>query len=295
VILKILHRVFAPLAIAFLAWFAWESRAELVEVVSNASLFCLSLAILLWCLTHLLAPVAAVLIFNARGASIDYRTAARVHYDNLPARYVPGGIWHTVGRVAAFRGLGLDAKVLSTFVVMENALAVATAFTIGGSTIYAIRGSDAWGQIGALCALAGVTLLLALPLLLKVRLLKVHAEFPTRIYVLVVALVGVYWVLAAAAFVAYVSAYSSLAQQSSILETGAAYLLSWGIGFLAVFAPQGIGIFEVVASDLLRGNESFTGIAALLAGFRLAILIADTLVWACGRLLFGQNSNGDSK
>jgi hypothetical protein len=294
VILRFLQRVFAPLAIAFLAWFAWKSRAELVELVSNASPFCLSLAVLLWCLTHLLAPIAAMLIFNARGASFDYRTAARIHYDNLPARYVPGGIWHTVGRVAAFRGLGLDAKILSTFVVMENAVAVATAFMIGGSTIYAIRGSDAWGQIGALCALAGGTLLLALPFLLRGKFLTEDVEFPVRTYLLVVALVGVYWILAAAAFVAYVSAYSSLALQSSILETGAAYLLSWGIGFLAVFAPQGIGIFEVVASDLLRGGGSFTGIAALLAGFRLAILIADALVWACGRLLLGQSSNGDS-
>lgn len=294
-ILKTLQRVFAPVAIAFLAWFAWESRAELLELVRNASPFCLGLAVLLWCLTHLLAPVAAMLIFNARGASIDYRTAARIHYDNLPARYVPGGIWHTVGRVAAFRGLGIDAKVLSTFVVMENALAVATAFIIGGSTIFAIRGTDAWGQIGVLCAVAGCALLLALPYLLRVRFLKGDVEFPVRAYVLLIALACAYWILAATAFVAYVSAYSSLALQSSMLETGAAYLLSWGIGFLAVFAPQGIGIFELVASDLLRGGASFTGIAALLAGFRLAILVADALVWACRRLLLRQAANGDKR
>ena len=293
-ILKILQRVFAPVAIAFLAWFAWESRAELVELVRNASPFCLGLAVLLWCLTHLLAPVAALLIFNAKGASIDYRTAARIHYDNLPARYVPGGIWHTVGRVAAFRGLGIDAKVLSTFVIMENALAVATAFLIGGSSIFAIRGADAWGQIGALCALAGGALLLALPYLLRARFLRGELEFPMRTYLLVIALASTYWILAASAFVAYVSAYSSLTLQSSMLETGAAYLLSWGIGFLAVFAPQGIGIFEVVASDLLRAGGSFAGIAALLAGFRLAILVADALVWSCGRLLLGQTANGYS-
>ena len=292
--LKILQRVFAPIAIAFLAWFAWESRSELVELVRNASPFRLGLSVLLWCLTHVLAPVAAMLIFNARGASIDYRSAAKIHYDNLPARYVPGGIWHTVGRVAAFRGLGIDAKTLSTFVVMENALAVATAFMIGGSTIFAIRGSDAWGQIGALCALAGSILLLALPFLLRVRFLKGGAELPVRTYVLVIGLVSAYWILAAAAFVAYAAAYSSLALQASMMETGAAYLLSWGIGFLAVFAPQGIGIFEVVASDLLRGSGSFTGIAALLAGFRVAVLVADALVWACGRVLLSRTGNGDS-
>jgi hypothetical protein len=293
--LRYLQRIFAPIAIAFLAWFAWESRYELTELVRNARPIHLGLAVALWCLTNLLAPIASMLIFNAKGASVSYPTAARIHYENLPARYVPGGIWHTVGRIAAFRGMGIDAKILSTFVVMENALAVATAFLIGGSTIFAIRGPDTWGQIGALCAVGGVALLIALPYMLRARFLKGDVEFPSRAYLAVTALAGMYWLVAATAFVSYVHAYSSLALQSSLIETGAVYLLSWGIGFLAVFAPQGIGIFEVVAADLLRGSGSLTSIAALLAGFRLVILVADAMLWALGRILWRPPAPGESR
>jgi hypothetical protein len=293
--LRNLQRIFAPIAIAFLAWFAWESRTDLTELVRNARPLYLGMAVVLWCLTHVLAPIATMLIFNSRGASVNYRTAARIHYKNLPARYVPGGIWHTVGRIAAFRDLGIDAKALSTFVVMENALAVATAFIIGGSVMFAVRGPEPWGQIGALGAVAGVALLVALPHLLRARYLKGDVEFPARAYLTLIALASVYWIVAATAFIAYVSAYSSLVLQSSSLETGAAYLLSWGIGFLAVFAPQGIGIFEVVAADVLRSGASLASIAALLAGFRLVVLVSDALVWGFGRLLWSPAAPGDAR
>ena len=291
---RYLQRIFAPIAIAFLVWFAWESRAELAALVRGAMLMYLGIAIALWCITHALAPFASMLIFNAKGRSVGYRTAARIHLANLPARYVPGGIWHTVGRVAAFGNLGIDAKDLSTFVVMENALAVATALILGGSTIFAIRGLDAWGQIAALGALGGLVIVIALPYLLKTKPLKGDVEISIGTYVTVIAFACIYWIVAAAAFVMYVFAYSPLAIQLSPLESGAAYLFSWSVGFLAVFAPQGIGVFEVVAAELMRGTGSLTSVAPLLAGFRLIILAADALAWGTGRLLWAPFSDDRS-
>jgi hypothetical protein len=64
-------------------------------------------------------------------------------------------------------------------------------------------------------------------------------------------------------------------------------LFSWGIGFISIFAPQGIGVFEVVAADLLRGVEPLMGIAAVIAGFRLIILTADAVAWLTLQLLSG--------
>jgi len=57
-----------------------------------------------------------------------------------------------------------------------------------------------------------------------------------------------------------------------------------------VFAPQGIGVFEVVAGELLRGSIALGGVAALLAGFRVVIFTADLFAWLLGRLLV---SRGD--
>jgi hypothetical protein len=57
------------------------------------------------------------------------------------------------------------------------------------------------------------------------------------------------------------------------------YLFSWGVGFLAIFAPQGIGVFEFVASELMASPVGFMGLAALIAGFRIVVLVADIAVW----------------
>ena len=287
-ILKHLQRAFALVAIAFLAWFAWRSRSELAALAEGAMPSYLVIAIALWCLAHLLSPLAAMLIFNGGGHRVDYRTAARIHAGNLPARYVPGGIWHTVGRLAAYRKLGFDTADLSTFVVLENALAVATAFVIGGLTLTVSRGLDTWGSITAFGAVAGIIILLALPYVLRSGLLKRRVELPLHRYFGLIAFSMAYWCVAAAAFVAYVFAYSHLSAQSSPLEAGAAYLFSWGVGYLAVFAPQGIGVFEIVASELLRDTGSLMSVAALLAGFRLVILLADALSWLVGQLAFGR-------
>ena len=54
-------------------------------------------------------------------------------------------------------------------------------------------------------------------------------------------------------------------------------MLAWVTGFVSIFAPQGIGVFESVAGVFLQGALTFAGAAVLAAGFRVAILGADML------------------
>ena len=103
-ILRIAKRIFLPIALAFLAYFAWQSRELLVELIRSAQLLKLAVAVLVWMLMYATAPLLSMLVFRAREVPLSYKTAARIHITNLPARYLPGGIWHTVGRIAGFRG-----------------------------------------------------------------------------------------------------------------------------------------------------------------------------------------------
>ena len=83
----------------------------------------------------------------------------------------------------------------------------------------------------------------------------------------------------------YLCAFPGLALQAAPLETAGAYLFSWGVGFISIFAPRGIGVFEVVAAELMRGDSAFMSVAALLAGFRFIILAADATVWVALHVL----------
>jgi len=238
------------------------------------------MAVLVWMLMHASAPLFSMLVFRARNVPLSYGAAARVHIANLPARYVPGGIWHTVGRIAGFRDLYIGKRDISIFVFLENLLAVCVAFVIGGSLLAVDRGLDGWGQIAALSAVGGAVFLLASPFILSLRIIQGGDRFPTGSFVAVTIITVISWCIAATAFLIYLSAFPGLAIQAAPLETAGAYLFSWGVGFISIFAPQGIGVFEVVAADLMRNDSAFMSVAALLAGFRLIVLAADAVVFA---------------
>jgi glycosyltransferase 2 family protein len=145
------------------------------------------------------------------------------------------------------------------------------------------------GVVAPLVAIPLVSLLLTwLPILLGAALLL----FPVALrllsrrkwsltsgaYLLGALLQGVYWCVIGLAFTAYISAFDGLALAVSTLETAAIYLFSWCLGYLALFAPQGIGVAEFISGNLLRAGGA-AELVAFLVGFRLLVLVADLLSW----------------
>ncbi len=287
-VLRIAKLLFTPAAIAFLVYFAWESRESLRGVLASANLRRLLIAALLWSLMPLLAPLFAQLVFRALGHRFSWRQLAAIHIGQLPARYIPGGIWHTVGRAGAFFGLGAAKRDIAVFVLLENALAISLAFVLGGPLVAFYRGLADWGLVAALASIGGILALGTLPWLLNHNLAKSLGGFSIRAYSICVGTVAVSWCIGATAFVVFVSAFPDFEAHVSALEAGATYLFAWGMGFIAFFAPQGIGVFEVVAGSMIKGTGPITSTAALLSGFRLVILLSDALVWGgyqAGRIL----------
>ena len=276
---RVLKLLFTPLAFAFLLWFAWQSRAELAELIGNASLVHLGLAAIVWALLHALSPVLAVVIFAACGSQVSWRQAFATHAARLPARYLPGGVWHTVGRVMDYREQGVATRHLSTFVLLENGLAAAVTLAIGGAIVFSMRGADTVGVIAAAAGLAGIVALPLMTYAINTRVLQRPDRMSTAAMLKSVAVSGAFWLGATVAFLLYLNAFPASTGDYSLFEMAGIYLFSWGVGFVAIFAPQGIGVFEVVASELMDGPIGLMGLAALIAGFRVVVLVADVAVW----------------
>jgi hypothetical protein len=277
--------MFTPVAFAFLAFFAWQGRDVLVTVVGQASLPLLGSAAIVWALLHLLSPVLAVLVLGACGADVTWRQAFSTHAARLPARYAPGGIWHTVGRVMDYHQRGVKPRHLAAFVLLENGLAAAVTIAVGGAVVFATRGPDTLGVIAALSSLASVVALPIIWIVLNARILRRPDYLSLSAYASAMGIVAVFWVGAAISFLLYLNAFPSSTGGYSQVEMGGIYLFSWGIGFLSIFAPQGLGVFEVVASELLTGNIGFMELAALIGGFRVVVLVADLAVWCAYQAL----------
>ena len=109
---------------------------------------------------------------------------------------------------------------------------------------------------------------------------------PSTAYLKALGVTAVFWLVATAAFVCYLNAFPLPGDKVvDTLTMAGVYLFSWGVGFLAVFAPQGIGVFEAVASDLFASPIGFMGFAALIAGFRVVVMVADFATWGIYRLI----------
>lgn len=274
------RRLFLPLALLFLALAAYAARDVVASTIVHARPGPLILTVLAWSLLSLLVPVTSWLVLTGLGAGIGYRTVLRIHVSRLPARYLPGGIWQTVSRVADLHAMGVTKAQLSVLVAMENLAPLATALVLGGVCAGLSIGSPI--PVPAIVAV-GVLLGIALPLALR-RFIR-QAMLQTRHYLLALASMVVFWTVATAAFIAYWSAFPSMPRGAGIAELAASYLLAWSAGFVAFFAPQGIGVFEAVAGMMIGGAVPLAGLAVMVAGFRAATLAGDGLAYLVGVIL----------
>ena len=276
--------VFTPIAFLFIGWFAWQSKEMLPEVFSKTHWFFLVSAGTAWALSHFLSPLFYVQVFRSCGYNLGYRSALTIHTRYLPAKYLPGGVWHTVGRVAEFRSLGIEAKSIAVFVFLENLLAVAITFFIGAFILCVQKGWMFWGG-GMLLVfvLAGGTTLAGF-FIVNTRLLKGEEGFSIARYFSIMGTVTIFWFFTATAFVLYIAAISVGLTISPAVETAGIYLFSWGVGYVSLFAPQGVGVFETVASMLLDSKSSMTALVVVVAGFRVVVLVADMAVYSVVKL-----------
>lgn len=280
---QVLKRVFAWVALLAMALAVWQSWGFLATTMPRVAVGNVVAAVLLWSATHLVAPRCAMLVLG-RSRSINYSSALEIHALRLPAKYLPGGIWHTLARVTDFGVLGHARQSLVEFVLLENM--VAAAFTLGlGAALLVMSGHTRWCGLMEVVAVLGFVSLALTPWLVK---LLTHAErqFPLDRYLKLLAMTALFWASASAAFVVFLFGFGGAVMQANLTSVLGAYLFSWGAGFVAFFAPQGVGVFEFVAGTLLDGRISLTEAVALIACFRIVVLAGDLSAWAVAMLVF---------
>lgn len=106
--------IFTPVALLCIAYIVWLSRFDIASLweASDGSLLVMACVVL--AVAHFLLPVASREIFHLTGVNVDYRVLLRIHICRLPARYLPRGIWRTVGRAAERGKLGKNRHTEST-------------------------------------------------------------------------------------------------------------------------------------------------------------------------------------
>lgn len=273
-------RVFTLLAVSFLAHALWSTRDDLLRLFSEVNPVLMALAVVLWMLSHTVSPLFSSSVLTALGSRLGYCRALELHVQYLPAKYLPGGIWHTIARVGVLHTQGISKRNLTALVFLENLMAPGVTLLVGGGLLYMFQPSGGTArQVAGLMAVLSLCGLVVGFSVLNQLILAKQMKVKARQYVSATAIVLTLWGVATASFLVFNEAFPHEYSSGSHLELAGIYLFSWGVGFLSIFAPQGIGVFEVVAANLIPPGHSFHAALIMFAMFRLVTFLGDMGAW----------------
>lgn len=284
-LLRILYLMVAGAAFAWLLATRWNDVSAVIRGARPAWLaaaLVASFGLLGW------GAWIWVRVLAALGTDVAFGTVAHATARSVLARYIPGSVWFALGRLTLLRRAGVPAPPLALTATVDMAMSVGV--TIGvGALVLGVRDSLPGGAVWAIGAAFVIIVVAAPPIggrALAVIAARRNAQMDRlswRSYLNVLGAVALFWAWSAATFSLYVRAFPA-ADGFDLPSIVGGFLFSWGVGFLAFVAPQGIGVFEVTLASVLA-DDAIATTALLIGGYRVVILIRDAVATAAAEVI----------
>ncbi|OGC93795.1 MAG: hypothetical protein A2142_07155 [candidate division Zixibacteria bacterium RBG_16_48_11] len=212
------------------------------------------------------------LVLAEIGERVSYLQALKILGKSQLGKYLPGGIWMTASRLylAEQEGLSKSRVLLASVVEQEYVFVTALVLSIlflgfhGSLLELNLSGLNLLFLLLALLFLNPLSLTYLLKLGMRLfRLEYQNWRFGLRLYLILVLGYGICWILQGLGFFLLAKSFYDL--DLGWLKTFIGiYLSSWVIGFVAIFAPGGLGIREGSLALFLQGSFP-TGLAVSLS------------------------------
>ena len=169
------------------------------------------------------------------------------------AKYLPGGIWHFVGRFSTYRLNNLTNKQSTKAMIVENVWLISSAVAVG-SAFYCLFQFESVSKLLNIpyreyssylsAALIAAVWILGLTLFNRFFCTQnLNHGLLTGKLILICVLA---WILIGLSFIMLFNNLSFNLIGTSV----GGYALSWAVGYVAVFAPGGIGVRETVLAAI---------------------------------------------
>lgn len=232
-------------------------------------------ALILHLFTLLLFSAVWILIIKAFGHKVSMKHAFKIAYITNLARYIPGKIWSVFGMAYYAKKLGIDEQESVSSWVIAMLFTIPSAFMAGlvcllfdmsGSFEKVSSSLDLSIYISASIFFIISILLIFIPqkiFFLANRILKKLNRKEIIFKVSIGQAFSIYiayffcWLVYGFAF--WVFTASVTGSDLPILPAMASFILAYQIGYLAIFAPGGIGVRELIITMILT---PFIGAAA---------------------------------
>jgi hypothetical protein len=183
-------------------------------------------------------------------------------------KYLPGGIWHFVGRTGYYRADGLSITQATRAIFTEH-LWLAVSSALGGSILLLNYRPNTFHVLGAITLLS----LWVLFIILTLRRTTLTTKVTTILYLLLLQVA--IWLSLGMSYVVLLP----LRSLDELALTVGAFAISWLFGFVVILAPGGIGIREAALTTLM--------LPLFAAQTTLILASVHRLLWVGVELLLG--------
>jgi uncharacterized membrane protein YbhN (UPF0104 family) len=190
--------------------------------------------------------------------TLPYRKALYIMSTSQIAKYLPGGIWYTLGRVYLGKTAKIREEIGLLSVIFETFLLMLTDLVIFLVAINFLGSKTVLSPMLSVIFIVIILVLLYPPLLnallnIALKLLRRPRVTLKVKYINILKLSAYFfavWICQIAGFYALINSIYPLTP-AQIPSITAAYTLSWITGFIVLFAPGGLGVREGMMSILL--------------------------------------------
>ena len=277
----IIQNLYLLAIVALLSYWLYSNRVVLFDIYLSADAVYVLLSGTVWALAHFLSVLIVVSSFKFYLGGVSFLKIIGIHFSRLPHKYLPGGVWNTVARAADYSKLNFSAKDLAKYFIAENLLVIGVTFLLSGAVLAILYNEAIWRFVFSLAGSLGLILLVFAGLNSRLRVAKAR---PVKLLLPLIYLV-LYWSLLSVSFLLFIKAFPSLELGVSDIKIMATFVFSWAVGFLAIFAPQGIGVSEYVTSQTLGGSLKFDQMVTFLVGFRIVCFLVDNISFSVFKLI----------
>ena len=263
----------------------WQSlRAQPLEWRLSARWIAASIVVVFASYAVLIEAWRRVVL--SMGERLAFLTAARIWFLASLGKYIPGKVWAVAGAAVLAQRAGIDPVAAVSGMMVLQALALAS-----GTAVVAVTAREAFQVVGQgavpiatlvlIASLAGTAMLGSQPLLDRLQRLlpsswpRLRAVPPGKL---------------AVAFLANVIAWTGYGLALLLLSRGllpevelsltravGVFTCSYLVGFVALFAPGGLGPRESVFLLMLAGDVGLKPAAALALASRLLLTVTEVL------------------
>ena len=286
-IIEIIKWLWLVLVLAGASYYFYKNWNSVSLLVSQIKLWRILLSLLLIIIGKAFIVLFMKFSVNAEGWHPEYIKLMGLYGLSGLGKYIPGGVWHFVGRFGAYKMSGMTVKSATRSLILENLWLISSAAYVGLTGLTLSRfdlvsqflkiKNQTWISI---LFVIGYTLLWYLGLLLAHHILnkytKERIQNPWTMMIIGILV----WVFIGGGFFVMFSDFGI--QLLPVFIGG--YALSWTAGYLFVIAPGGIGIREVSLSFVFSTIASLELITVYGTMNRILFTVAELLYGLLGVL-----------